>query len=176
MIFLRRYTIDWCLCKNTLKNWQRMENNKPDDLLRIKVSLKRNSNQTKKQKMESKKFIKLIESQSVIMPWIDGTDHWLYFLTKATYSLKEIRPELSVSILLKFHCTISSVIGMFKGLNVSSINLLNSPISISSSSSPYLAGFFAFWARSPKKCENLLKIYIRIHRTWFFHRYPDRCG
>lgn len=61
-------------------------------------------------------------------------DHWLYFLMNLRYSSNEILPLWSVSILLKFHCTISSVIGIFKGLKVSSMSLLNSLISIRSSS------------------------------------------
>lgn len=175
MTFLRKYTTDSSLFKNMRKSWQEMEKNKADGLLKRKVSLKKNSNQTKKEKMENKKFIKLIDNRCAIMMWIDATDHWLYFLTKATYSLNEMRPELSISILLKFHCTISSVIGIFKGLNVSSISLLNSLMSISSSSSPYLAGFFAFCARSPKKCANLFTTCVRIHQKWFFHRGLGRC-
>jgi len=52
--------------------------------------------------------------------------HWLYFLMNYMYSLKEILPLWSTSILSKFHLTISSVIWIFKGLKVSCINLLNS--------------------------------------------------
>ena len=88
-------------------------------------------------------------------------DQELYFLTKAMYSLNEMRPLLSVSIFSKFHLTISSVMVMLRGLKVSSISFLNSLISINSSSDPSEVPVFsslcferAFSALSPKKWEN----------------------
>ena len=76
----------------------------------------------------------------------------LYFLINSMYSLNEILLLLSTSILSKFQFTISSVIVMFKGLNVSSINFLNYALSINSpSSSLPLLSFWDFLARSPKK-------------------------
>jgi hypothetical protein len=62
----------------------------------------------------------------------------LYFLMNFKYSSNEILPLLSLSICEKFHLTISSVTWIFSGLNVSSINLLNSVRSIRSSSLPSL--------------------------------------
>ena len=86
------------------------------------------------------------------------------------YSSKLILPLWSLSIWSKFHLTISSVMVIFSGLKVSSMSLLNSSISITSSSwwpSPWgmfwalLAGglftglfFLALRALSPKKAEN----------------------
>ncbi len=95
-------------------------------------------------------------------------DHWLYFLMNLRYSSNEILPLLSVSILSKFQRTISSVIGIFKGLKVSSISLLNSAISMRSSSFPWL-GFLALTALSPKKWENWIRNVLHIPRRWSFH-------
>ena len=94
--------------------------------------------------------------------WFNNQE--LYFLMNVIYSSNEIRPLWSVSILSKFHWTISSVMVRFKGLKVSSISLLNSLISIRSSYSPSLATFFAFTARSPKKWANYILPQIHIHR------------
>lgn len=83
---------------------------------------------------------------------IDSLFHGLYFLMNLRNSSNEILPELSLSIWLKFHWTISWVIGMLSGLKVSSISFLNSPMSISSSSlSPYFFAFLESLARFRKK-------------------------
>lgn len=112
----------------------------------------------------------------------DSCYHWLYFLIKARNSWKEILPEPSLSIWLKFHSTISWVIVMLSGLKVSSISFRNSPRSISSSSLPSFDSvffpsvffssfifFFESWARFKKKWLNYVTKQVHILQRWFYH-------
>jgi len=87
----------------------------------------------------------------------------LYFLMNFMYSSNEILPLLSLSICPKFQSTISWVIGIFNGLKVSYINLLNSSLSMRSSSPPSLFwSFIEFLALSPKKWLNY------EFKKWFY--------
>lgn len=95
---------------------------------------------------------------------------------KAKYSWNEILPLLSLSIWEKFQSTISWVMAIFNGLKVSSINFLNSALSISSSSAPYLfCSFIEATALCPKKWVNYFLIKnVHILGKWFFHHGRDR--
>ncbi len=175
MIFCSKFTTGSNLWRSTRKIWPKREK-RIEDLLKIEQNRKRDLKLMKKDK--NRQEVMWSKLNDIVMWWVHEymmRDHWLYFLTKATYSLNEILPEWSVSILSKFHLTISSLMGIFRGLKVSSISLLNSFMSISSSSSPSFTGFFDFSARSPKKCPNWIDRQVRISRRWFFHLCFRRC-